>query len=358
MRNSLILAALAADAVPAAGFRDVKELTNDLGGSINSALLTGADGEHYVVRQGSTDAAALDLATEVAALRQISKLELPFKLSGVLGESRAPGQRPAVVFEYVYGKPVDLGRLRAGDQLADSIGAALAALHNLDAEKLRDAGFPEFSPTETVNQRLNELDRLAGTGKIPKVLLDRWSEALENVSLFRFTPTVVNSNLSSNNVLELDGAVSGILGWSGIKIGDPAEDFSWLASHADQELMDAVRFAYLATRKVIDPNLSQRAHLYSEMHSARWLQHGLNIGDEMIVQEGLAMLNLLVDEVASGDVPALAAGTFARQGGSFIEAQEDSEPELEVVQDPHVAVYADDATREIELPEKTDDELF
>jgi aminoglycoside phosphotransferase (APT) family kinase protein len=361
MRNSLILAALAAAAVPGAGFRDVKELTNDLGGSINSALLTGADGKHFVVRQGATDAAALDLATEVAALRVIDALELPFKVSAVLGESRAPGQRPAVVFEYVYGKPVDLGRTRAGDALADSIGGAIAALHNLDAEPLREAGFPEYSPTETVNQRLNELDRLAGTGKIPKVLLDRWSEALENVSLFRFTPTVVNSNLSSTNVLELDGAVSGILGWNGLKIGDPAEDFSWLAGHADQELMDAVRFAYLGTRKIIDPNLSQRAHLYSEMHTARWMQHGLNIGDDGIVQEGVGMLNLLVEEVETGDVPALTAGTFAKPAGSFIEPVEEveaAEPELEVVQDPHVVVFADDATREIELPEKTDDELF
>jgi hypothetical protein len=41
-----------------------------------------------------------------------------------------------------------------------------------------------------------------------------------------------------------------------------------------------------------------------------------------------------------------------------VEEAEAAEPELEVVQDPHVAIYADDATREIELPEKTDDELF
>ncbi len=361
MRNSLILAALAASAVPGAGFRDVKELTSDLGGSINSALLTGADGKHFVVRQGATDSAALDLAAEVAALKALTGLELPFKVSGVLGESRAPGQRPAVVFEYVYGKPVDLGRTSAENPMSDSMGAAIAALHNLEAEPLRAGGFPEYSPIETVNQRLNELDRLAGTGKIPKVLLDRWSEALENVSLFRFTPTVVNSNLSSTNVLELDGAVSGILGWNGLKIGDPAEDFSWLAGHSDQELMDAVRFAYLGTRKIIDPNLSQRAHLYSEMHTARWMQHGLNVGDEGIVQEGIGMLNILVEEVNGGHLPTLTAGTFAKQTGLFIEVVEEAEaaePELEVVQDPHVAIYADDATREIELPEKTDDELF
>ena len=355
MRNSLILAALATDAVPSVGFRDVKELTNNLGGSIDAALLTGSDGNHYVVRQGATDTADLELATEVAALNALAALELPFKVSKVLGQSRMPGGRKAVVFDFVYGKPLELERIGAGNSLIESLGGAIAAIHNLDTEVIRNAGFSDFSPAEIVRQRVNELDRLAGTGKIPKVLLDRWSEALENVSLFRFTPTVVHSNLSPVNVLELDGSVSGILGWQELKIGDPAEEFAWLAGHGDQELLDAVRFAYLGSRKIIDPNLSQRAHLYSEMHTGRWLLHGVTTGDEGIVAEGSGMLAILAEEVESGVAPGLIAGTFARQGGSFIEPVEETEPELEVASEP---AFIDDATREIELPEKRDDELF
>ena len=357
MRNSLILAALAADAVPSAGFRDVKELTNDLGGSIDAALLTSSTGNHYVIRQGANDSAALELATEVAALKLIEGTELPFKVSKVLGETRAPGQRQAVVFEYVYGTPVDFERTKAADLLADSIGNAISAIHNLDAEKVRDAGFPEFSPTETVKQRLSELDRLAATGRIPKALLDRWSEALENVSLFRFTPTVVHSNLNSVNVLELDGAVSGVLAWHGLKVGDPAEDFAALAATGNHELMDAVRFAYLANRKVIDPNISQRAHLYAEMHMGRWLLHGVTKGDDGIVAEGLGMLNILVDEIASGEAPALTAGSFAKSTSAFVETVEEAEPEVIETQATR-QIFVDEATREIELPEKTDDELF
>ena len=357
MRNSLILAALAADAVPNIGFRDVKELTNDLGGSIDAALLTGSDGNHYVIRQGANEAAALELATEVAALNVIGHFDLPFKVSKILGETRLAGQRPAVVFEYVYGTPVDLERTKAGDPLADSIGNTISAIHNLSAEAVTSAGFAEFSPAETVKQRISELDRLAATGKIPKVLLDRWSEALENVSLFRYTPTVVHSNLNSVNLLELDGAVSGVLAWHGLKVGDPAEDFAALAATGNHELMDAVRFAYLANRKVIDPNISQRAHLYAEMHMGRWLLHGVNTADEGIIAEGLGMLNILVDEIASGDAPLLTAGSFAKSTSSFVEATEESEPELVVVQETR-QIFVDDATREIELPEKTDDELF
>jgi macrolide phosphotransferase len=337
MRNSLILASLALDAVSHIGFRDVKNLTSDQGGSIDSALLTGTDGNHYVVRMGKTDQAGLELATEVAALGVLSGSELPFKLSRVVGESRGARSNPAT---------------------NQSIGSAIAAIHNLSAEGVREAGFPEFGPAETARLRVNELDRVAGTGKVPKVLLDRWSEALENVNLFRFTQTVVHGNLNSNNVLELDGEVSGILGWHGLKVGDPAEDFAWLAATGSSELLDAVRFAYLAARSVNDPNLAQRAHLYAEMNQARWLLHGVTIGDQEIVADGVAMLEVLAEEVTTGVSPALIAGAFALPvAGGFIEAVEDTEPELEVQQEP-TALEVDDRTREIELPERKDDELF
>lgn len=351
MGNSLILAALAVNAVPSISFRDVKNLTSDQGGAIDAALLTSVDGNHYVVRQAATDAAALELVAEVSAVQVLSGLGLPFKIAKPLGSTKAPGAHDAIVFEYVYGKSLNLSGINATHPLATSIGNAIAAIHNVSTEVVGGAGFPEFSASDTARTRLNELDRLAGTGKIPKLLLDRWSEALENVNMFRFNSTVVHSNLNAVNILELDQEVSGVLGWHGLKIGDPAEDFAWLATHADQELMDAVRFAYLGTRNTIDPNLAQRAYLYSEMTAGKWLLHGLTVGDETIVAEGSGMLALIAEEVENGIAPALTAGTFAKSGsGAFLESVEDQEPE--------VIVFNDDATREIELPERKDDELF
>ncbi len=357
MGNSLILASLATDAVSNLGFRDVKELTSQQGGSIDSAMLTDGDGNHYAVRMGSTDAASLELATEVAALKLVGSLGLPFKVSKVVGETRARGFRPAIVFDFVYGKPIDLGRLDATGTLVESIGATIAKIHGISSELVQEAGFPEFSAQETIRLRLNQLDRLAGTGKIPKVLLDRWSEALENVNLFRFTPTAVHSNLNSVNVLELDGQVSGVLGWHGLKVGDPAEDFAWLAAPGVNELMDAARFAYLSARETTDPNLGARAHLYDELTRGSWLLHGITIGDESIVADGVAMLGGLAAEVEEGIAPVLIAGSFASSGGGFLETADDVEPELVVEQDTHMT-FVDDKTREIELPEKTDDELF
>ena len=132
------------------------------------------------------------------------------------------------------------------------------------------------------------------------------------------------------------------MGWHNLKVGDPAEDFAWLAATGSSELLDSVRFAYLAVRPVNDPNLAQRAHLYAEMNQARWLLHGVTIGDEEIIADGVAMLEVLAEEVNTGAAPALIAGAFALPvAGGFIEA-----------------VEVDDRTREIELPERKDDELF
>jgi len=356
MGNSLILASIAADAAPGLRFRELKPLTSNQGGSMTSVMLTTDDGAHYVVRMGASDSAELELATEVAALKMLSKLELPFKVSRLVGETRASGMRPASVFDFVYGNPINLARVNAGSTLAESLGSSIAAIHALNAQAVLEAGFPEFNPADTARARLNELDRLAATGKIAKTLLDRWSEALENVNMFRYTSTVVHSNLNADTILELDGSVSGILAWHGVKVGDPAEDFTFLAANGDQEVMDAVRFAYLAERQTSDANLAQRATLYSEMAMGRWLLHGITTGNQEIIDDGLSMLAGLVQDVETGAAMALIAGTFAtNSAGSFIEAE--AEPEPVVVQDKHLA-FEDTATRQIELPERSEDELF
>lgn len=343
MGNSLILASLAADAAPGLKFREVRPLTGNQGGSITSAMLTTNEGSHYVVKMGATDSAELELAAEVSVLRTIGNLAMPFKLSRQVGETRAPGMRPASVFEFVYGSPLDLARVSSGSTLAESIGSAIAAIHGINPTLILDAGFPEFSPADTARARLNELDKLASTGKIAKVLLDRWSEALENVNLFRYTSTVVHSNLNADTILEQDGQVSGVLGWHGVKVGDPAEDFTFLAANGDQEVMDAVRFAYLAEGTAADSNISQRATLYSEMALGRWLLHGITTGNQEIIDDALGMLAALVQEVESGAAIALIAGSFAAAtAGAFIEPE----------------VFQDTATRQIELPERSEDELF
>jgi aminoglycoside phosphotransferase (APT) family kinase protein len=272
-----------------------------------------------------------------------------------------------VVFEFLYGNQIDISRLAGNAQLIASIGTAIGAIHKLDTEIIRSAGLPEYSAAETARLRVNELDAVALTGKIPGVLLQRWQEALEDVSLFRFNPTVVHGELSDSTMLEQDRNVSAVLNWGSMHIGDPAEDFAWLAGLRNMELMEAARSAYSAETQIFDSALIQRAMLYNELAHASWLLHGTKLGDQSIIDEATIQLEILEEEVKQGVAPSLSAASFAtmsQASGTFVTEENANESivfeqaDNGSIDSIDEVVVLDDKTREIELPKKSDDELF
>jgi aminoglycoside phosphotransferase (APT) family kinase protein len=301
------------------------------------------------------------------SLTPIVRAKLPFKATSIIGETTDSSRNRIVVFEFLYGSPIDIARLASNAQLIASIGAAIGAIHNLDTELIRSAGLPEYSAADIARLRVNELDAVALTGKIPGVLLQRWQEALEDVALFRFNPTVVHGELSDSTVLEQDRNVSAVLNWGAMHIGDPAEDFAWLAGLRNVDLIEEARSAYSAETKNFDSTLIQRAMLYNELAHASWLLHGTKLGDESIVEEATINLEILEEEVNQGVAPSLSAAGFAtlsQATGAFLsqEITTDSivleDPNQSLIENIDEIVILDDKTREIELPKKSDDELF
>ena len=184
-----------------------------------------------MIRIARGAAAEAESSTEIAALRALGAAErmaLPFKVTNLVGETKTSDGKRALIFQFMYGNHIDLSLMASGSAIAQSVGEATAAIHLLPLAVVEDSGLPDFSPADIVRQRMTEIDRAAETGKVPSVLLSRWEQALEDVSLFRFQPTVVHGNLNSHTVLELDGLVSSVLDWSSLKISDPAEDFAWI----------------------------------------------------------------------------------------------------------------------------------
>ncbi len=369
-KSPLILAALAKAAVPSFDFSQVKRLNGSQTGLFDSALLTSTTGNHYVVRTPTGHAGALELDVETQVLKSLTpsvRAKLPFKATSIIGEMTDSSRNRIVVFEFLYGSPIDIGRLASNAQLIASIGAAIGAIHQLDPELIRSAGLPEYSAAEIARLRVNELDAVALTGKIPGVLLQRWQEALEDVALFRFNPTVVHGELSDSTVLEQDRNVSAVLNWGAMHIGDPAEDFAWLAGLRNVDLIEEARSAYSAETKNFDSTLIQRSMLYNELAHASWLLHGTKLGDEAIIEEATINLEILEEEVKQGVAPSLSAAGFAtllQATGAFV-SQEPTTDSI-VVEDANAGliesidevVVLDDKTREIELPKKSDDELF
>ena len=406
-KSPLILAALAKDAVRHLDFVQVKSLNAGADGAFDTALLTATTGEHYVVRIANTQSAGTEQEVELQALRALGtdgRAALPFKITNLIGETKDDKGARALIFDFVYGSPIDVGSVSGESELARNIGLAIAAIHKLPLAVVENAHLPEFQPEDILRARTAELDRFAATGKVPPVLLSRWEAVLEVPTIFRFQPTVVHGALNGDTVLEEDSrTVAGVLAWSSLKISDPAEDLSWILGSENDPFADAVVAAYTANRPGVDSSLRQRAVLYSEFERARWLMHGVNKGDQSIIDDAVEMLTTLADDVEAGVIGRLTAAPIAafvaepiieEVTETFIALEDDGEfevieineatasaadevveevsletapidviaedYELDEIADEDLAAEnaVDDKTKPIELPEKSDNELF
>ena len=408
----LILAALAKAAVPELDLVHTGELQNF--DDEKSVIVTARDGAKYEVRMPRSQASLLDLGLEIRALQaltDVARARLPFGVGRLVGDAHHRKGARAWVFEMVAGSPANFRRVNANGTLAEHLGEALGAIHNLPLSVVTDANLPEYNPADIALKYVNEMDRMAATGKVPATLLDRWQTALEDVSLFRYQPTVVHGALDSDNVLqaEVDHAqiVTGITNWSELHIGDPAEDLAFLFGIGRPELVDSILMAYNTRHPNNDEMLRQRAQLYSELAWGRYLLHSVNANDEEGIESAVSELQHLAesheqDELAHlGKVeapiaPIFAAESFVVDGaGALADQQLDADEhiysnidpnesaELEIVEVIEVADLAtgdnqdgafvddatapidvveletvDDKTRPIELPERADNELF
>ncbi|MFM7013440.1 MAG: phosphotransferase [Actinomycetota bacterium] len=314
-RSPLILAALAKDAVPQFDFAQVKNLDGGSTGAFDAALLTASNGEHFVVRMANSASAGTELEAEIRALKTLSpviRLNLPFQVSSLVGDTQDSDGERALVFSFVYGNQIEISSCQPESELTLSLATALAAIHKLPLELIQSSGFPELDATSSLRLRVAELDRAAQTGKVPPVLLNRWEKALEDVSLFRYQTTVIHGSVNGHNVLELDGKVSGVLNWNGLRIADPAEDLAWVVGGGVPELARSFMARYYESRSSADSNLWPRAILYSELELARWLLHGYSSGNQEIIEDAVGMLLVLTEEVESGAAPRLHAAPLAQ----------------------------------------------
>ena len=359
--SPLILAALAKSILPSAKFKQARLIPSEGRGPVNSALLTDADGIQYVVRESRNAKGNLELATETQAVRAVKGAgTLPFNVPNLVAESTGPNGNTLQVLEFVYGSNVNFDSLRETSPIIRSIGAALASIHSLSKDAINQAGMPTYSAADVRESRLSELDRAASTGRIPATLLQRWESALEDLDLFRFQPTVIHGNFVGANVLELGEEISGVLGWSNLEIGDPASDFIGFAAKHDTDLFDAVKFAYFEHRDDVDANLAQRATLYSELVVASYLVSCISTNNQEEAEWAVSELESIAATVEDGSARSLNTISFTSALPAFDE-------EVVIETDSHVIVsevveepvdVSDLKTRPIELPSKSDDQLF
>lgn len=366
-QSPLILAALATDAVSGLKVKSAIAISAEAAGNFDSALLTDVNGENFIVRVPTTPTAGVELELEIQVLKSLSSFtgRLGFEIPQLVGETRdlSSGNR-VLVFKYVHGSPIDTRRITASSAITRSIAKSISTIHALPIELVQNNGLSEFSPAENIRLRVAELDRAMQSGQVPPILLQRWEEALSDVSLFKYQPVVVHGSLGFDTVLERGGEVSGILDWRKVQLGDPAIDFGWLSNEAP-ELFEAVLLNYQLSRPAADGNIAKRAALYAELEWVRWLVHGYAVKDTAIVEEAIAGLQELAELSTQGQLLPLTASAVAAAATinivdsiSFIEqdAATESEPEAEYNSD--AATKPIDILELEEVDETEDKDLF
>lgn len=312
-RSHLTLAALATSAVAGLDLAATSTFGGNGAGDYDSALLTGRDGRHWLIRIPTSEAAEEVQAADAAAIRALSpgiRSRLPFAVSTFAGEAPV-GSTRAVVYEFVYGHTVSgIHELDAGDRgLAASVGRAIAAIHNLPTSFIADAGLPVLAPAESRRSAITIMDRAAATGLVPVSLTSRWEKAIEDSALWQFQPTVINNALGAASLLTADGSVAGILGWQDLRVADPARDLAWLLGARAEGATDSAFEAYLAIRPG-DRQVTQRAVLYAELEIAKWLLHGTETRSTEIVDDAVEMLGALVDSLENDVMHPIGAQTM------------------------------------------------
>ncbi|MDO8122687.1 phosphotransferase [Isoptericola sp. b490] len=332
-RSPLVLAALSTVAVPDLDAVDVRRASHP-GPGIDAAVVIDATGGRWTTRAPQDAAAGAALEAEVALLAglvtHVDSGALPFEVPRLAGSVSLPEGGRAVVHRQLPGRPIRLEELGPGPGLAAALGRAIAAIHELPVSVVEHAGLPVYDADSYRRRRLSELDEAARTGYVPAFLLRRWERALEDVALWHFQPTVVHGDLSAEHVLVRDDVPVGVLGWSETKVADPADDLAWLLVAAPQPAVDPIIEAYhLRRTELRDPHLATRALLAGELAVVRWLMHGVNIGDQAVIDDARSMLDELEEHLTRYEAAAREAAAeqeTARQEAAARETDTSAAP--------------------------------
>lgn len=272
------MAAWSVAAVPSIAPRGVAWV--DSGGADHEvAQVVDADDRRWSVRRTDTDATPGERLAET----------LPTDLHGappavagrtMLGDGSTVSVRP-----WVAGRSLRWVMVRPGDAVVEHFAAFLAALHGTDPAALGDAA--EVPTAEALRtERLDLLDRAASTGVVPPRLLSRWEESLEDAELWAVQPCVVHGRLVDEHVLvTTDHDLAAVMGWSGVHVGDPAEDFAVVSRSATPDVLGAVRSRYAELLGRTDERLLERAHLVAEMRDLPRLVVAHTRGDSATVAD-------------------------------------------------------------------------
>ncbi|WP_344884506.1 phosphotransferase [Allokutzneria multivorans] len=154
------------------------------------------------------------------------------------------------------------------------VGRFLRALHDTDpAEALRH-GLAEGA--------VPELDRFRAE-VVPMLPDQPLALALLDDLRVPRTESVVHGDLGPEHLLCHEGAVSGVIDWTDVHLGDAAIDLAWTLFGTPPEFADALAETY-----GVSEELRRRALQWHRLGPWYEVTHGLDTGQPELVRDGLA----------------------------------------------------------------------
>ncbi|MDO5720433.1 MAG: phosphotransferase [Actinomycetaceae bacterium] len=307
--SPLTLAAHAAAAIPGLQVEGLCDpQTND--GSMARQGIVDAEGNRWVVCTPLTDIAGVGIEAQATLLHILHKAHsvgrLPFEVPAPVAYSRENAKLHVLIHRYQRGDVMTWEDIEHSPTLAQSLGRAIAALHELPEAVIERTGLPMYSANDCRERHLALLAEGAAAWTIPPNLYDRWETALEDLSLFKFQPTPVHGDMGPDSFMTSHGVVTSMAAFASAHLGDPAEDLAWIVTSEYAAAVEQFTTAYVTGRQdSSDLHLLARAQLISELALVRWLIHGVRTKDMSIIVDAKRMLTDLSDVL--GDEPLLAS---------------------------------------------------
>ena len=254
----------------------------------------------------AVDAGASDVAS--AVLRSVLPKDAPFTVPRtVASQAFAKGEltdarSTLVVADPLPGVPVSTQDFAEQPSLIESLARTLAILHSCDAGAVADSGLVAQEPQETREQLLDNLDRAAGTRKVPTPLLERWERVLETASAWHFLPAPIHDAIDVD-ALRCDGAqIVALTDVHRLRVGDPAVDLAAASALLSPNSFEEFLEHYATHREVDDPGLRQRIDLMNEFVMVELLLTAVDSGDKHSMDEAAEMLRNFAEVVAPDEV--------------------------------------------------------
>lgn len=204
---------------------------NEMGLDFRVGFATALDGQRWVLRVPRRPDVITRAKSEAAALAMLRR-HVPFAVPDwqifseeLIAYPILPGL-PGLTFDpatYEVTWHFD----KDSPLFAESLGAAIAALHAVPRAAAIEAGMAPNTVAEVRQKLRNDLDRVNGVFEIPAARWDDWQAWLADDSYWPLETAVVHGDLYAGHVMvEADGRVTGMIDWTEARLGDPAIDLT------------------------------------------------------------------------------------------------------------------------------------